>query len=98
MMMDWTGSRESSDEPLPPNCGPDRAVQGIQMISSYLREEAALGRLQQQSNWESVAQMFIGSMWHYAFLQVVMGEVHEQPITPEQYVHNVVHALLSGIA
>src|SRR6516165_2172875 len=45
-MMDWSNSREESDEAAQ-TCisGPERAVKGLQTISGYLSREVKLGRL-----------------------------------------------------
>jgi AcrR family transcriptional regulator len=87
---DSEGSRSSER-------APDRAVRRIHMISSYLKEEEKLGRIR-SANTEIIAQTFVGALWHYAFLQVMMGEVHKQPLTQEQYVNGVVGTLWCGIA
>jgi AcrR family transcriptional regulator len=97
-MMDWS-SREQDDETSGQACpsGPERAVKGVQMIAQYLTREVELGRLQ-CTNCEILSQTFVGALWHYAFLQVTMGEVHKKPITPAQYVDGVVRTLMTGIA
>lgn len=97
-MMDWSGTREEGDEPVDIGCtsGPERAVKGLQMIAGYLSSEVKLGRIQ-SDNCEILAQTFVGALWHYAFLQVTFGEVHDKPITPEQYVDGVVKTLMAGI-
>ena len=109
MMMDWSIGREeafakdglpSSTDKEGSRCSeraPDRAVRRIHMISSYLKEEEKLGRIR-SVNTEIIAQTFVGALWHYAFLQVMMGEVHKQPLTQEQYVNGVVDTLWCGIA
>jgi AcrR family transcriptional regulator len=101
-MMDWSSREESEEMPSQPSgqecmSGPERAVKGLQMISSYLQREVELGRLDCK-NCEVVAQTFVGALWHYAFLQVTMGEVHKKPLSPSQYVEGVVQTLMTGIA
>jgi AcrR family transcriptional regulator len=97
-MMDWSAIREEGDEPMGQSCesGPERAVKGLQIIASYLSREVALGRIK-SANCEILAQAFVGALWHYAFLQVTLGEVHDEPMTPEQYVDGVVKTLMVGI-
>jgi AcrR family transcriptional regulator len=97
-MMDWSNSREESDEAAQ-TCisGPERAVKGLQTISGYLSREVKLGRLR-SANCEILAQTFVGALWHYAFLQVTMGEVHKKPLSSSQYVDGLVHTLMTGIA
>jgi AcrR family transcriptional regulator len=99
MMMDWSNSREDSAATPSQECagGPERAVKGLGLIADYLSKEAALGRIQ-SSNCEILAQTFIGALWHYALLQVMMGEVHKKPMTPAQYVDGMVKTLMTGIA
>jgi AcrR family transcriptional regulator len=96
MMMNWSNSRE---EAAAKNCeqASERGVRRIHMISCYLEEEARLGRIK-GVNPEILAQTFVGALWHYAFLQVMMGEVHKEPITQEQYVDGVVNTLWCGIS
>lgn len=96
-MMDWTGSREATDESSDCISGPEKAKKGIQKIAGYLSKEVELGRLQ-CANCEILAQTFVGALWHYAFLLVTMGEVHKEPLTPEQYVSGVVKILMTGVA
>ena len=99
-MMDWS-SREEEDEDTGQSCGsvsgPEKAAQGIQIVSQYLAKEVELGRIQ-CSNTEVLAQTFIGALWHYAFLQVTMGEVHKKPITAAQFVDGMVKTLMTGVA
>jgi AcrR family transcriptional regulator len=103
MMMDWSNRREestASGDSAATRSGehaPDRAVRRIHMIACYLQEEAKLGRIR-SVNTEIIAQTFVGALWHYAFLQVMMGEVHKEPLTQEQYVDGVVDTLWCGIA
>ena len=100
LMMDWSNTREentSADQGGMCAQGPEKAVKGMRAIATYLGDEAKLGRLR-KANFEILAQMFAGACWHYVFLQVMMGEVHQEPLTQEQYVKNVVQNLWSGIA
>jgi AcrR family transcriptional regulator len=94
-MMDWSGSREECDEAACMS-GPEKAKKGVHIIARYLSQEVELGRLQ-CANCEILSQMFIGALWHYAFLLVTLGEVHEEPLTPEQYVSGVVKTLMTGV-
>jgi len=99
-MMDWS-SREAGEDENAESCGagltgPERAVKGIQMISQYLNKEVELGRIE-CSNTEIVAQTFVGAVWHYAFLQVTMGEVHKKPLTGAQFIDGMVKTLMTGI-
>jgi len=100
-MMDWS-SREGDEDESAESCGPalsgpEKAVKGIQMISQYLSKEVELGRIQ-CSNTEILAQTFVGAVWHYAFLQVTMGEVHKKPLTAAQFVDGMVKTLMAGVA
>lgn len=98
MMMDWSNTRQESLSATQACAqGPERAVRGLKFISHYLAEEAKLGRIR-DANYEILAQTFVGACWHYVFLQVTVGEVHEPPLTPEQYVQGMVQALWGGIA
>ena len=100
MMMDWSNTRQEVETSTAENAcisGPERAVKGMQMIAGYLAEEGKLGRIR-CSNYEILAQAFVGACWQYVFLQVMMGEVHQEPLTREQYVQGVVETLWSGIA
>jgi len=101
-MMDWSSrEEEATEEDTAESCGatsgPEKAVKGIQMISQYLAKEVELGRIS-CSNTEILAQTFVGSLWHYAFLQVTMGEVHKKPITAAQFVDGMVRTLMVGVA
>jgi hypothetical protein len=99
-MMDWSNSRENADAEAtvqPCEGGPERAAKGVRLIADYLENEAALGRLQ-STNCEALAQTFVGALWHYAFLQVTLGDVYREPLTPNQYVDEVVQTLMFGIS
>jgi AcrR family transcriptional regulator len=101
-MMDWSSrEEEEAEENTAESCGgvsgPEKAVKGIQMISQYLAKEVELGRIH-CSNTEILAQTFVGALWHYAFLQVTMGEVHKKPITAAQFVDGMVRTLMTGVA
>jgi AcrR family transcriptional regulator len=99
MMMDWSNSREDIEATSSEACdgGSERAVKGLALITDYLSKEVELGRLR-STNCEIVAQTFVGALWHYALLQVTMGEVHKEPMTPAQYVDGMVRTLMTGIA
>jgi len=99
MMMDWSNSRDEMTAPSEKGSEPhqESAVRRIHLIACYLDEEAKLGRVK-DVNSEILAQTFVGALWHYAFLQVMMGEVHKEPITQEQYVDSVVHTLWCGVS
>lgn len=97
-MMDWSGSREECDDAASQPCmsGPEKARMGVAKIAGYLSKEVELGRLQ-CTNCEILSQMFIGALWHYAFLLVTLGEVHEKPLKPEEFVSEVVKTLMIGV-
>jgi hypothetical protein len=95
LMMDWSNPRQEADrDPLP---GPERAVKGLRNVAAYLAEEAKQGRIR-QSNFEVLAQTFVGACWHYAFLQVMLGAWHQKPISQEEYLDDLVTTLWDGIA
>jgi AcrR family transcriptional regulator len=98
MMMDWSNSREDTETTCAKSgeSGPERAVKGMRLIAEYLSQEGKLGRVR-SADYEILAQTFIGALWHYALLQVTMGEVHKKPLSPEQYVDGVVRTLMVGI-
>jgi AcrR family transcriptional regulator len=104
MMMCWSSRDEIFDDTkgmTPPDKifeqGPMRGVKAIQTISKYLSKEAKLKRVR-QGDFEILAQTLIGACWYYAFLQVMVGEIHQEPMTPTQYVKGVVKTMWSGIA
>jgi AcrR family transcriptional regulator len=103
-MMDWSNTRQEPPQAAPQGSppgdslsGPERSIRGLRNVAAYLAEEAKIGRIK-ETNYEVLAQTFVGACWHYAFLQVMMGAWHQQPISQEQYLQGVLGTLWDGIA
>jgi AcrR family transcriptional regulator len=73
-----------------------RALHAVKTIAGYLKDESRLGRIR-QTNFEVVAQAFVGALWHHAFLQVMMGNSHAGRAEERRYVRRLVRIIWSGI-
>jgi AcrR family transcriptional regulator len=76
---------------------PERAAGGMRMVADYLAAEAKLGRVR-CDDCEVVAELFIGALWHYAFIHVTLGNVRRRPVSRQGFVRSAVASLWSGIA
>jgi AcrR family transcriptional regulator len=73
-----------------------RALQAVKTIAAYLEAEYRLGRIR-KTDFEVVAQAFIGALWHHAFLQVMLTDGKSGPAKERRYVRRLVKAMWSGI-
>ncbi len=73
------------------------SLRAVKTVAAYLQAENRLGRIR-DTDFEVVAQAFIGALWHHAFLQVMLGEGKSEANKQRRYVKRLVKALWSGIA
>jgi AcrR family transcriptional regulator len=99
MMMDWSSMPTDADNhrARPDDRVPERVSNQMQVVADYLAAEAQLGRIS-ADDCEVVAQTFIGSLWHQAFIQVMLKDRQALAQTHRAYVGRMVYALWSGIA
>jgi AcrR family transcriptional regulator len=99
LMMAWSNKPEVPNEPEQPRItGKERAtraLQGVKTIAAYLQSEYRLGRIR-KTDFEVVAQAFVGALWHHAFLQVMLGEDQSGPTKERRYVKRLVKAMWEG--
>jgi AcrR family transcriptional regulator len=100
LMMAWSNKEESARIRRSPCVDSPaqrarRAMRATAGVSAYLAAEARLERVR-QADFEIVAQMFIGALWHYAFLQVTLGR--KRPAEQRAYVARLVRCIWSGLA
>jgi AcrR family transcriptional regulator len=74
-----------------------RALQAVKNIAAYLEAENRLGRIR-DTDFEVVAQAFVGALWHHSFLQVMLTGGKSGPAKERRYVKRLVKAMWSGIA
>jgi AcrR family transcriptional regulator len=74
-----------------------KALQSVKTIAAYLENEYKLGRIR-ETDFEVVAQAFVGALWHHAFLQVMLTDSKSGPGKERRYVKRLVKAMWSGIA
>jgi AcrR family transcriptional regulator len=100
LMMAWSNKPESpSEAPEAITTGKERAaraLQAVKTIAAYLQAEHRLGRTG-DSDFEVIAQAFVGALWHHAFLQVMLGDGQSAPAKERPYVKRLVKAIWSGI-
>jgi transcriptional repressor AefR-like protein len=100
-MMSWSNRQEDQSSPEPATAASKqraaRALQAVKTIAAYLQAENRLGRIR-DTDFEVVAQAFVGALWHHAFLQVMLGNGKTGPGQERRYVKRLVKAMWSGIA
>ncbi|MBV9272605.1 MAG: helix-turn-helix transcriptional regulator [Verrucomicrobia bacterium] len=97
-IMAWSNKQEGQG-PLETKTGKQRAahaLQAVKTIAAYLEAESRLGRIR-QTDFEVVAQAFVGALWHHAFLQVMLGDGKSGSAEERRYVKRLVRAIWSGI-
>ena len=100
LMMSWSNRQEdlSSTEAtaITAKQRATRALHAVKTLAAYLEAENRLGRIR-DTDFEVVAQAFIGALWHHAFLQVMLGEGKSDATKERRYVKRLVKVLWSGI-
>jgi AcrR family transcriptional regulator len=100
LMMAWSNKQEAATigQPLieKPSERAARAMRAVQAVTAYLVAEARLGRIR-NVDFEIVAQMFIGALWHYAFLQVTLGGARKRRANRRAYVGRLVGTIWPGM-
>jgi AcrR family transcriptional regulator len=101
LMMSWSNKPESPREAeaaaITGKERAGRALQAVKTIASYLKAEHRLGRIR-DTDFEVIAQAFVGALWHHAFLQVMLTDGKSGPAKERRYVRRLVKAIWSGIA
>jgi AcrR family transcriptional regulator len=100
LMMAWSNKPENPSEAREAiTTGKERAaraLQAVKTIAAYLQAEHRLGRIR-DTDFEVIAQAFVGALWHHAFLQVMLSHGQSAPAKERLYVKRLVKAIWSGI-
>ena len=100
LMMAWSNKPENPSEAREAiTTGKERAARALQAgktIAAYLQAEHRLGRIR-DTDFEVIAQAFVGALWHHAFLQVMLSDGQSAPAKERPYVKRLVKAIWSGI-
>jgi AcrR family transcriptional regulator len=101
LMMAWSNKQETEN---PAESAPaankeraTKALQAVKTIAAYLEAEYRLGRIG-ETDFEVVAQAFVGALWHHAFLQVMLTGSKSGAAKERRYVKRLVKVMWSGIA
>jgi AcrR family transcriptional regulator len=101
LMMAWSNKQETQNAAESAAAAnkerATKALQAVKTIAAYLEAEYKLGRIR-KTDFEVVAQAFVGSLWHHAFLQVMLTEGKSGPGKERRYVRRLVKVIWSGIA
>jgi AcrR family transcriptional regulator len=101
LMMAWSNKQETQNAAESAAAAnkerATKAVQAVKTIAAYLEAEYKLGRIR-KTDFEVVAQAFVGSLWHHAFLQVMLTEGKSGPGKERRYVRRLLKVIWSGIA
>src|SRR5260370_39292974 len=88
LMMSWSNRQEDlSPTEATAITGKERAtraLQAVKTVAAYLQSENRLGRIR-DTDFEVVAQAFIGALWHHAFLQMMLGGGKSEPNKQRRY-------------
>jgi AcrR family transcriptional regulator len=100
LMMAWSNKQET-ENPAESAAAANKeratkASHAVKTIAAYLEAEYRLGRIR-ETDFEVVAQAFVGALWHHAFLQVMLTDGKSGPAKERRYVRRLVKALWSGI-
>jgi AcrR family transcriptional regulator len=101
LMMAWS-NKQDTENPAESAAAANKeratkALQAVKTIAAYLEAEYRLGRIR-ETDFEVVAQAFVGALWHHAFLQVMLTDGKSGPAKERRYVRRLVKAMWSGIA
>lgn len=101
LMMAWSNKQET-ENPAESAAAANKeratkALQAVKTIAAYLEAEYQLGRIR-ETDFEVVAQAFVGALWHHAFLQVMLTDGKPGSAKERRYVRRLVKAMWSGIA
>ena len=100
LMMSWSNKQESqADEKEEIGRGKGRAaraIRAVKAIAAYLEAESRLGRIR-STDFEVVAQAFVGALWHHAWVQVMVGDARLGPVKRRKYVTRLVRSLWAGL-
>ncbi|MBV8097834.1 MAG: helix-turn-helix transcriptional regulator [Verrucomicrobia bacterium] len=100
LMMAWSNKQETQNTAESAAANKERAtkaLQAVKTIAAYLEAEYKLGRIR-DTDFEVVAQAFVGALWHHSFLQVMLTGGKSGPAKERRYVRRLVKAIWSGIA
>ncbi|MBV8485694.1 MAG: helix-turn-helix transcriptional regulator [Verrucomicrobia bacterium] len=100
LMMAWSNKQETQNTAESTAANKERAtkaLQAVKTIAAYLEAEYKLGRIR-DTDFEVVAQAFVGALWHHSFLQVMLTGGKSGPAKERRYVRRLVKAIWSGIA
>ena len=82
--------------PPPEMAGPVPApLRTIRGVASFFASEAASGRMRAR-NPEVLARIFLGSIWHFVFMDVMVGS-GGRPMSEDRFVAGLVETLLEGV-
>ena len=99
LMMAWSNKQENLSESesaaITGKYRAERALGAVKAIAAYLKAESRLGWIR-ATDFEVVAQAFIGALWHHAFLQVMLGN-GKGSAKERRYVKRLVKVIWDGI-
>jgi AcrR family transcriptional regulator len=100
LMMAWSNKQETENRAESAAAAnkerATKALRSVKTIAAYLEAEYRLGRIR-ETDFEVVAQAFVGALWHHAFLQVMLTDGKPGPAKERRYVKRMVKAIWSGI-
>jgi AcrR family transcriptional regulator len=101
LMMAWSNKQDTENPAVAAAAAKreraTKALQAVKTIAAYLEAEYRLGRIR-DTDFEVVAQAFVGALWHHSFLQVMLTDGKSGPAEERRYVRRLVKAIWSGIA
>lgn len=98
LMMCWSNPRSTGGSGIPQHLtGPNPApVLAIKRIAGYFEAEMRLGRIARRDA-EVMARSFLGSIQHFAFLEIITQNRDELPMPAEMFIRSLVNLLWNGM-
>jgi AcrR family transcriptional regulator len=91
------GQGEGSGEAPPGMRGPNAApTRTIRALAAHFASEHRAGRMRVRDA-EVLARVFLGSIWHFVFMDVMMGNQGAQRLSEDRFVEGLVETLIEGL-
>ncbi len=95
-LMSWSNHVTGGELPKEFQCAVPPPVRGVRLLTAALEREMRAGRLR-RTNAEIVARNFLGSLWHFVFLDHVLRAGAHLPMREHEYVKGSVDFMMNGL-
>ena len=95
-LMSWSNHFTGGELPKEFQCAVPPPVRGVRVLTAALEREMRAGRLR-RTNAEVVARNFLGSLWHFVFLDHVLRAGAHLPMREVEYVKHTIDFMMHGL-